>query len=42
MAYNSGTVGQERLRSQGHLHTVKPGTGLRYSEVFEFWTGAWE
>lgn len=39
VVYNSGTVGQERLRSQGHIHSEKPGTGLRYSEVYEFWTG---
>jgi glucose-6-phosphate isomerase len=39
VVYNSGTVGQERLRSQGHVHSVKPGTGLCYSEVYEFWTG---
>lgn len=38
--YNHGTIGGERLRSQGHLHGEKPGTGgLRYSEIYEFWTG---
>lgn len=37
--YNHGTVGRERLRSQSHIHSEKPGTGLRYSEVYEFWTG---
>jgi glucose-6-phosphate isomerase len=37
--YNHGIVGRERLRSQGHIHSEKPGTGLRYSEVYEFWTG---
>ena len=37
--YNHGTIGRERLRSQGHLHAEKPGSGLRYSEVYEFWTG---
>jgi glucose-6-phosphate isomerase len=37
--YNHGTIGRERLRSQGHLHSAKPGTDLRYSEVYEFWTG---
>jgi glucose-6-phosphate isomerase, archaeal len=37
--YNAGTIGQERLRSQGHIHSEKPGTGLRYSEVYEFWSG---
>lgn len=39
VVYNSGTVGRERLRSQGHIHSEKPGTGLRYSEIYEFWTG---
>lgn len=37
--YNHGTIGRERLRSQSHVHSMKPGTGLRYSEVYEFWTG---
>lgn len=39
VVYNHGTLGPERLRSQGHIHSEKPGTGLRYSEVYEFWTG---
>ena len=37
--YNHGTIGRERLRSQSHVHSLKPGTSLRYSEVYEFWTG---
>ncbi|GCE29947.1 hypothetical protein KDA_54310 [Dictyobacter alpinus] len=39
VVYNHGTLGNERLRSQGHIHSEKSGTGLRYSEVYEFWTG---
>jgi hypothetical protein len=39
VAYNHGLIGRERLRSQGHRHSRKPGTELRYSEVYEFWTG---
>jgi glucose-6-phosphate isomerase, archaeal len=39
VVYNSGQIGSERLRSQGHVHSAKAGTGLRYSEVYEFWTG---
>jgi glucose-6-phosphate isomerase len=39
VVYNHGVVGHERLRSQGHIHSEKPGTGLRYSEIYEFWTG---
>jgi glucose-6-phosphate isomerase, archaeal len=37
--YNRGSIGQERLRGQGHVHSLKSGTPFRYSEVFEFWTG---
>ncbi len=39
VVYNHGAVGRERLRSQGHIHSEKIGVGLRYSEVYEFWTG---
>ena len=39
VVYNHGTLGPERLRSQGHRHSRKPGTELRYSEVYEFWAG---
>jgi glucose-6-phosphate isomerase len=39
VVYNFGTIGRERLRSQGHIHSESPKTGLRYSEVYEFWTG---
>jgi glucose-6-phosphate isomerase len=39
VVYNHGTMGRERLRSQGHVHSEKPGVGLRYSELYEFWTG---
>jgi glucose-6-phosphate isomerase, archaeal len=39
VVYNHGRLGQERLRSQGHRHSRRPGTELRFSEVYEFWTG---
>jgi hypothetical protein len=39
VVYNHGQIGRERLRSQGHRHSRKPGTELRYSEVYEFWSG---
>jgi glucose-6-phosphate isomerase len=39
VVYNHGSIGSERLRSQGHLHSAEPRSGLRYSEVYEFWTG---
>ena len=39
VVYNFGAVGEERLRSQGHIHSSDPATGLRYSEIYDFWTG---
>jgi glucose-6-phosphate isomerase len=39
VVYNHGCIGRERLRSQGHRHSRKPGTELRYSEVYDFWAG---
>lgn len=36
---NHGTVGRELLRSQGHVHSVPPETGVGYSELYEFWHG---
>jgi glucose-6-phosphate isomerase, archaeal len=39
VVYNHGRLGRERLRSQGHRHSRKRGTDLRYSEVYEFWSG---
>ncbi len=39
VVYNHGAMGKEWVRSQGHVHSEKNGTGLRYSEVYEFWTG---
>jgi glucose-6-phosphate isomerase len=39
VVYNHGTVGKEWLRSQGHVHSEKIDVGLRYSEIYEFWTG---
>jgi glucose-6-phosphate isomerase len=39
VVYNHGTIGDERLRSQGHVHSIDPKSRLRFSEVYEFWTG---
>jgi glucose-6-phosphate isomerase len=39
LVYNYGSLGKERLRNQGHIHSKRSGTELRYSEIFEFWTG---
>jgi glucose-6-phosphate isomerase, archaeal len=39
VVYNSGALGREALRSQGHVHSVAPDTGVGYSELYEFWHG---
>jgi glucose-6-phosphate isomerase len=39
VVYNHGAVGREALRSQGHVHSVAPDTGVGYSELYEFWHG---
>jgi glucose-6-phosphate isomerase len=39
VVYNHGTVGRELLRSQGHVHSTSPRSGVAYSELYEFWHG---
>jgi len=39
VVYNHGSLGGERLRSQGHVHSANPATGVVYSELYEFWHG---
>jgi glucose-6-phosphate isomerase, archaeal len=39
VVYNHGTLGREFLRSQGHVHSAPPETGVGYSELYEFWHG---
>jgi glucose-6-phosphate isomerase len=39
VVYNHGTLGEEALRSQGHVHSADPSTGVCYSELYEFWHG---
>lgn len=39
VAYNSGTIGREPIRSQGHIHAVSPHSGWRPPELFEIWHG---
>jgi glucose-6-phosphate isomerase len=39
VVYNHGVLGREFLRSQGHVHSVAPETGVGYSELYEFWHG---
>ncbi len=36
---NHGALGRELLRSQGHVHSRSPETGVGYSELYEFWHG---
>src|SRR5512147_492352 len=33
VVYNHGTLGREALRSQGHVHSLAPDTGVGYSEL---------
>ncbi|MDD7161917.1 MAG: glucose-6-phosphate isomerase family protein [Candidatus Ornithospirochaeta sp.] len=37
--YNSGTIGKECVRSQGHIHAVSPSCGSSTCEVYEIWSG---
>lgn len=37
--YNAGTIGQEPVRSQGHIHGVSPSCGASTCEVYEIWEG---
>jgi glucose-6-phosphate isomerase len=39
VVYNHGALGGEALRSQGHVHSAAPQTGVAYSELYEFWHG---
>ena len=39
VVYNHGSLGRERLRSQGHVHSANPASGVAYSELYEFWHG---
>jgi glucose-6-phosphate isomerase len=39
VVYNHGALGGEALRSQGHVHSTAPDTGVAYSELYEFWHG---
>jgi glucose-6-phosphate isomerase len=39
VVYNHGALGREALRSQGHVHSASPSSGLGYSELYEFWHG---
>ncbi len=39
VAYASGTLGEEPVRSQGHIHAVAPHCGWSTPELFEVWEG---
>jgi glucose-6-phosphate isomerase len=39
VAYAAGTIGDEPVRSQGHIHAVSPHSGWSPPELFEIWTG---
>lgn len=37
--YAKGTLGDEPIRSQGHIHAVSESCGMSTPEVYEIWTG---
>ena len=39
VAYATGCLGQEPVRSQGHVHAIAPHCGWSTPEVFEIWEG---
>ncbi len=39
VTFAAGTIGEEPVRSQGHVHTVTPATGWSPPEVFQIWVG---
>jgi glucose-6-phosphate isomerase, archaeal len=39
VAYASGTLGREPVRSQGHVHALSPHSGWSAPELFEIWQG---
>ncbi|MGA7522809.1 MAG: glucose-6-phosphate isomerase family protein [Acidobacteriaceae bacterium] len=39
VAYASGRLGHEPVRSQGHVHAVAPHSGWSPPEIFEIWQG---
>jgi glucose-6-phosphate isomerase len=40
VAYASGRLGHEPVRSQGHVHSVSPHSGWSPPEIFEIWEGS--
>ncbi len=39
VTYAAGRIGEEPIRSQGHIHKVSPKSGWSTPEVYEIWTG---
>jgi glucose-6-phosphate isomerase len=39
VTYAAGRLGEEPVRSQGHVHAVAPHSGWRPPEVYEIWSG---
>ena len=40
VTYSKGILGEEPVRSQGHVHAVSPSCGASTCEVYEVWSGA--
>ena len=40
VTYAKGKLGEEPVRSQGHIHAVSPSCGMSTCEVYEIWSGA--
>jgi len=39
VTYAAGRLGDEPVRSQGHVHAVSPRSGWLFPEMFEIWSG---
>jgi glucose-6-phosphate isomerase len=39
VTYAAGRLGQEPVRSQGHIHAVSPSCGRSTAELYEIWSG---
>lgn len=39
VTYASGRLGEEPVRSQGHIHRISAGSGWRPPELYEVWSG---
>lgn len=39
MIYSAGKIGDEPVRSQGHVHAISPSCGSSTPEVYEIWDG---